>query len=277
MKTYIKNMLKAILVLVVLQGCWSQRQLLQMQSGTCSIEPNSNAQGIVLETTSAIDEGECCDKCLAKEGCNTFVYCPTKKGCTNQGRPDEVMPYQFCDLKTQADVEDPTYWFRGFMTDFSSGFVTKESMEVATTLDLSGQVARSMIIQERAMVESQEDMCFLTPNANAQGELVDNKLRIGLNSAECCDLCRQHPACNVFVYCVREEGCRNQGVPGQTFEHTRCDLKFQETVADGSSPLYWFTGPDTDFQSGYILGKQKGAPIIDPIPVPSPAPISIGP
>eukprot|EP01025_Chloroclados_australasicus_P035768 TRINITY_DN363_c2_g1_i2.p1 TRINITY_DN363_c2_g1~~TRINITY_DN363_c2_g1_i2.p1 ORF type:complete len:442 (-),score=37.02 TRINITY_DN363_c2_g1_i2:51-1205(-) len=104
-----------------------------------------------------------------------------------------------------------------------------------------------------------QNQCEIIQNANAKGDLIDENMRLNYTQDECCNECQENPLCNVFVYCPKEDGCLNQGRPDQVMQHARCDLKYQEQVGQGEEPAYWFIGPDTDFSSGYILGKNLDA------------------
>eukprot|EP01024_Parvocaulis_polyphysoides_P060864 TRINITY_DN6678_c0_g3_i2.p1 TRINITY_DN6678_c0_g3~~TRINITY_DN6678_c0_g3_i2.p1 ORF type:complete len:371 (-),score=29.38 TRINITY_DN6678_c0_g3_i2:1008-1976(-) len=115
-----------------------------------------------------------------------------------------------------------------------------------------------------ALYSCQTEKCTVLNNFNANGTIVDeNQLGIsGFNfvftQQECCDLCWDHPDCNVYVQCLNEQGCPNQGVFGEVILFGECALKYQQKIADGLGlPEYWFQGPQTLFSSGYIPGKKS--------------------
>eukprot|EP01025_Chloroclados_australasicus_P005260 TRINITY_DN1152_c0_g1_i2.p1 TRINITY_DN1152_c0_g1~~TRINITY_DN1152_c0_g1_i2.p1 ORF type:complete len:514 (-),score=40.66 TRINITY_DN1152_c0_g1_i2:1547-3088(-) len=100
--------------------------------------------------------------------------------------------------------------------------------------------------------------CSVAQNANAKGDSIDDVFRRANSIEECCQKCHEQSQCNVFVYCPREAGCRNGG---ETLQYSRCDLKYQDRVANGNVPEYWSTGSSVDFSSGHILGKAKDGTI----------------
>eukprot|EP01025_Chloroclados_australasicus_P044776 TRINITY_DN4879_c0_g1_i2.p1 TRINITY_DN4879_c0_g1~~TRINITY_DN4879_c0_g1_i2.p1 ORF type:complete len:361 (-),score=4.21 TRINITY_DN4879_c0_g1_i2:395-1477(-) len=112
------------------------------------------------------------------------------------------------------------------------------------------------------LVLGQTGKCTVIQNFNANGTLVEeNHLGVSafnfvFTEKECCDLCYNHPDCNVYVQCLNEEGCPNEGVQNQTILFGECALKYQQQVAQSlGEPEFYFRGPNTVFTTGYIPGK----------------------
>eukprot|EP01025_Chloroclados_australasicus_P058356 TRINITY_DN731_c0_g2_i1.p1 TRINITY_DN731_c0_g2~~TRINITY_DN731_c0_g2_i1.p1 ORF type:complete len:1157 (+),score=104.87 TRINITY_DN731_c0_g2_i1:205-3675(+) len=92
--------------------------------------------------------------------------------------------------------------------------------------------------------------CNHKDNANYKGQVLNSS---SANSEDmCCAACWDLPQCNVYVYCPKPFGCHYDG---QIFPHNLCDLKYQQTVLEGSYPEVWVEGPSTHFSSGYIKFK----------------------
>eukprot|EP01025_Chloroclados_australasicus_P051532 TRINITY_DN5_c0_g1_i2.p2 TRINITY_DN5_c0_g1~~TRINITY_DN5_c0_g1_i2.p2 ORF type:complete len:252 (-),score=-4.43 TRINITY_DN5_c0_g1_i2:51-806(-) len=94
--------------------------------------------------------------------------------------------------------------------------------------------------------------CTILSQYNAKGDFVQQKFTNNVD--DCCNLCTNNPQCNTFTYCPRYPFCRNGNNP---IPYNRCDLKYQQKVAEYQKPSYWAKGVGVDFQSGYILGKSK--------------------
>eukprot|EP01025_Chloroclados_australasicus_P021472 TRINITY_DN2259_c1_g1_i1.p3 TRINITY_DN2259_c1_g1~~TRINITY_DN2259_c1_g1_i1.p3 ORF type:complete len:210 (+),score=-7.84 TRINITY_DN2259_c1_g1_i1:149-778(+) len=189
----------------------------------CTILDQYNAKGEFVQQSTAYSASECCDKCATNPNCNTFTYCPRYSFCRNGNNP---IPSQQCDLKYQQKVanwQQPDYWYKGYGTDFQSGYIAGKHKPV--------------------------NQCTIKWGANAKGDLLTGGLT-AYDQNECCSKCRNHWRCNVFVYCPNYHGCYNNG---QMLPYKMCDLKYQYKVTSYQEPDYWYTG--SSFNSGYILGK----------------------
>eukprot|EP01025_Chloroclados_australasicus_P000950 TRINITY_DN10312_c2_g1_i1.p1 TRINITY_DN10312_c2_g1~~TRINITY_DN10312_c2_g1_i1.p1 ORF type:complete len:578 (-),score=73.81 TRINITY_DN10312_c2_g1_i1:433-2166(-) len=99
--------------------------------------------------------------------------------------------------------------------------------------------------------------CFGEPQANYQGEVIKlGTANFQPSVQDCCKSCEEDELCNVWVYCPRQDGCRNVD---EVLNFGRCDLKYQNVVANGGVPQVFYRGNETDFTSGYLLGKTSEA------------------
>eukprot|EP01025_Chloroclados_australasicus_P018869 TRINITY_DN2005_c1_g1_i1.p1 TRINITY_DN2005_c1_g1~~TRINITY_DN2005_c1_g1_i1.p1 ORF type:complete len:210 (+),score=-2.35 TRINITY_DN2005_c1_g1_i1:193-822(+) len=94
--------------------------------------------------------------------------------------------------------------------------------------------------------------CSIIIQYNAKGDFVQQST--AYSATECCSKCASNSECNTFTYCPRYPHCRNGNNPIPQY---RCDLKYQQKVANWQQPDYWSKGSGVDFESGYIAGKGK--------------------
>eukprot|EP01025_Chloroclados_australasicus_P021641 TRINITY_DN2270_c0_g1_i1.p1 TRINITY_DN2270_c0_g1~~TRINITY_DN2270_c0_g1_i1.p1 ORF type:complete len:405 (-),score=35.02 TRINITY_DN2270_c0_g1_i1:283-1362(-) len=87
----------------------------------------------------------------------------------------------------------------------------------------------------RPDVSSLDAKCVAEGNANYKSDEYIGKADVE-NEGECCDACLKDARCNVWTYCAWESGCQ---AGDTTLEFGRCDMKYQNAVANGEDPEIW--------------------------------------
>eukprot|EP01024_Parvocaulis_polyphysoides_P032422 TRINITY_DN2901_c0_g1_i8.p1 TRINITY_DN2901_c0_g1~~TRINITY_DN2901_c0_g1_i8.p1 ORF type:complete len:518 (+),score=56.57 TRINITY_DN2901_c0_g1_i8:385-1938(+) len=123
------------------------------------------------------------------------------------------------------------------------------------------QKSNNLLLLENGLIISPEDSNAIqqckVEKANYAGESVED-FTILDNLEQCCARCEGHPQCNTYVFCPREQGCRNWGsLEDPVIQYRRCDLKFQQEVAEGELPKVYNNQLDkeSDFVSGIMEDK----------------------
>ena len=95
----------------------------------CITFNNTNYSGDVIAFVRNVEnEGDCCDLCSNRQGCNIYVYCPEEQGCDDgSGR---IYEGNLCTLKYQplSDGTDPEKYGAGPDVTWISGIVTETSL-----------------------------------------------------------------------------------------------------------------------------------------------------
>eukprot|EP01023_Acetabularia_acetabulum_P016305 TRINITY_DN1805_c0_g1_i1.p1 TRINITY_DN1805_c0_g1~~TRINITY_DN1805_c0_g1_i1.p1 ORF type:complete len:867 (+),score=120.24 TRINITY_DN1805_c0_g1_i1:1653-4253(+) len=188
--------------------------------GKCAPEFNTKLNGSLLVSPNVQDESECCDLCDSDAVCNVWVYCPA---------PECLLSFNVCYL---------------YYSDAVAQGNKAQVLGQGDVVHISGQFGSK---------KRQDGVCEVESGANYQGVNVSQPLSVETQE-RCCDLCVNEPFCNVFTYCPRAEGCRNpKGALETLIAPFRCDLKYQQSVANGQPPKVF--SRDTDFVSGIVENK----------------------
>eukprot|EP01026_Neomeris_dumetosa_P032602 TRINITY_DN25912_c0_g1_i1.p2 TRINITY_DN25912_c0_g1~~TRINITY_DN25912_c0_g1_i1.p2 ORF type:complete len:184 (+),score=16.36 TRINITY_DN25912_c0_g1_i1:284-835(+) len=180
--------------------------------------------------------------CKSEGGCQGYSWCTCPAGC-------DGYKFQDCVMKRMPFAEFPMNQVTGKHMKFISG-VPMVDINDDPQCSIGSPCIQSLFSCSTDQIESSIQCADDTCNfeiANFQGELLylDYELQMGIpisSPAECCNVCKETPGCNVWQFCTEMEMCYSQN----SKRGLSCQLK------SAASQAYYQKGPRQPWVGGFL-------------------------